>query len=89
MAEQMIAASNTSPAGNGTRAFRVVLYRRDHEFHPYVVHYEAEEGDRWHGAYLASNGEAASEFERRCEQWGLRDEALKCVWDTERGWVEV
>ena len=87
---KLIAASNMCPAGNGTRAFRVILYSREHDFEPYVVHYEAEEGDRWQGDYCASIAEAAAEFERRCKSWGLHDAAVREVWSNEAAdWVGV
>lgn len=87
----IIAQSNVSPAGLGTRAFSVILYKREHPIHPYVVHYQGSDGeeDRWQGTYAASIAEAGAEFERRCKMHRLYDASLSSIYDPECGWVEV
>jgi hypothetical protein len=55
-----------------TRTYRVILWKRDDEYSPYVVHYQAQEaGDRWQGSYCSTLAEAAAEFERRASRHGL------------------
>lgn len=63
--------------GAGTRPHRVVLYKRQHDFHPWVVHYQLEEdGSRWQGSYCSRLQDAAREFLRRCERCGADEETL-------------
>lgn len=65
-------AHSSKITGPGTRPHRVVLYRREHSFHPYVVHYRLEEdGSMFQGTYVASLAEASAEFSRRCARWGV------------------
>lgn len=91
----IISASSVRPAEIGTRPFRVILFKREHPIHPYVVHYQAidpetgEGGDRWTGTYTASIAEAGAEFETRCKKHRLYDASLSSIYDPENGWVEV
>ena len=68
-------------APNGLRAYRVVLWRRRHSCHPYVVHYQGDgscgvhmDNDLWTGSYLTTIKEAAEVFSERCKMHGLKDE---------------
>ena len=76
----MIIAQSTVVQGPMTRPHRVVLYRRDNAFQPYVVHYQGEEdGSKFQGSYCASIVEASIEFERRCKLQNVHDAALSSV----------
>ena len=82
-------AQSTIITGLGLRPHRVVIYKRDHDLHPYVVHLQIErDGSRHEGTYTASIAEAAEEFERRCKLRRVRDDALKAVFE-DGEWVDV
>jgi hypothetical protein len=71
-----IISRSTLIDGPGTRPGRIVLYKRDHAYDPYVVHNQIEEdGSLFQGTYTSSVAKAAAEFERRCKTNGVRDEA--------------
>ena len=68
---------STLITGEGTRPHRVILYERDHEYHPWVVHYQLEEGgSRFQGSYCETLVEAAAEFVRRCTRCRVQEETL-------------
>ena len=68
---------STLVAGPGTRPHRVVLYRREHGFHPWVVHYQLEaDGSRFQGSYCETVEKAVREFRRRCKLTGAREETI-------------
>ena len=72
-----IIARSTLIEGPGTRPGRIVLYIRDHPYHPYVVHNILEEdGSKFQGTYTGSLLVAVTEFERRCKTDGVQDERL-------------
>lgn len=74
---KLICHTETSPASNGTRPFRVVLrYNPDNQGGtPYVVHMETDpETDKsgYHnGDYCVDEREANNAFVARCQRYGL------------------
>ena len=73
MRERLVWASETSPAGGGTRAYRVVLRYQPGGLHPWVVHYQGMDarGGYWEGGYRKDHYSAAEEYLKRCKHWGL------------------
>jgi hypothetical protein len=68
----MLVTQSTLITGEGTRPNRVVLWRREHDWHPFVVHYQLEEDrSRFQGSYCATLTQASKEFERRCKLWSV------------------
>jgi hypothetical protein len=52
---------------------RVIAYERDHQYHPFVVHYAKDEDadNRWQGSYVETADDARREFKRRRNQLDL------------------